>query len=134
MSDRFAKQERLLTEAMAGSARGPRRNGLFAVWLFMGSCGHLFEPHRVSERTHRRRLQALEKRLRSLLLPRPLERALRGAIQQLGDGTERSACVALRMMVVPVRETLGKDAAEAVARAAQLAEAGKGGAAGRRVK
>jgi hypothetical protein len=38
------------------------------------------------------------------------------------------------MMVVPVRETLGKDAAEAVARAAQLAEAGKGGAAGRRVK
>jgi hypothetical protein len=132
VSDRFAKQERRVTETMAGSARGPRRNGLFAIWLFMGSCGHLFDPHRVTERTHRRRLLALEKRLRSLLLPRPLERALHGGIQQLGKGTERSACVALRMMVAPVRETLGKDAAEAVASAAQLAESGNGSTAGGR--
>jgi hypothetical protein len=124
VSTRFSAQQSRLTEAMAESARGPRRNGLFALWLFLGSCGHLFPPNRVSERAHRRRLQALEKRLRSLLLPRPLERALRGGIQRLGGGTERSACIALRMLVTPVRETLGWDAAEAVARAAQLAESG----------
>jgi hypothetical protein len=116
---------------MAGSARGPRRNGLFALWLFLGSCGHLLPPNQVSERAHRRRLQALERRLRSLLLPRPLERALRGGIRQLGEGTERSACMALRMLVTPVRETLGRDAAEAVASAAQLAESGAARAGGR---
>lgn len=120
MSDALARQENVLIEALDTAMRGPRRNGLFAVWLILRSCGDLLSPNPVSERGHRRRSQGLAMRLRSLSLPVPLRRALEGALMQLGDGTSRGASIALQQLVAPVRETLGSTCADAVDRAAQI--------------
>jgi hypothetical protein len=121
MSDALARQESVLTEALETAIRGPRRNGLFAVWLVLRSCGDLLPPNPASERGHRRRLRGLDHRLRSLSLPAPLRRALAGALQQLDTGSAHSAGVALLQLVAPARETLGPTCGDAVERAARIA-------------
>ena len=121
MSDALARQESVLTEALETAIRGPRRNGLFAVWLVLRSCGDLLPPNPASERGHRRRLRGLDYRLRSLSLPAPLRRALAGALQQLDTGSSHSASVALLQLVAPARETLGPTCGDAVERAARIA-------------
>ena len=65
-----------LVGLLARAARGPERDGLFALWLMLRAAEALFPPHPVSLKNHRRRLQALETRLGSLALPAPLKRAL----------------------------------------------------------
>ena len=44
-------------EALAASARGPRRNGLFALWMFVRACDGVLPPDGLSPRAHRRRLE-----------------------------------------------------------------------------
>jgi hypothetical protein len=110
-----------LLEALAASARGPRRNGLFALWMFLRACDGLLPPDGLSPRTHRRRLQALERRLSSLSLPAPLKRALASGLRELGEGGSGAASLALTRLVAPVRETLGPEAAEIVGAAGHAA-------------
>src|SRR2546421_10009274 len=74
-------EERLVT-LIAESVRGPQREGLFALWLVVRAAEALLPPAPASATNHRRRLQALESRLRSPALPRPLKRALGPARQQ----------------------------------------------------
>src|SRR6266576_3118096 len=57
-------EDRLVT-LIAESARGPRREGLFALWLMVRAAEALLPPAPVSAKNHRRRLQALEKRIGS---------------------------------------------------------------------
>ena len=121
MSDAFARQETILAEALGTAVRGPRRNGLFAVWLVLRCCGDLLPPNRVSERGHSRRMVGLEHRLHGLSLPGPLRRALMGALQQLREGTPNAVAIALQQLVAPVDETLGATSGRTVARAAELA-------------
>ena len=61
-----------LVNLIAEAARGPRREGLFALWLVVRAAEALLPPVPVSAKNHRRRLQALETRLGSLALPAPL--------------------------------------------------------------
>src|SRR5207249_963163 len=80
--------------ALVGDAvRGPKRNGLFALWLVLRAAEALLPPGAVSAKNHRRRLQALETRLASLALPAPLKRALTAARHHLEAATPGAAAL-----------------------------------------
>ncbi|HEV8266338.1 MAG TPA: hypothetical protein VGQ06_15425 [Gemmatimonadales bacterium] len=113
--------EEHLVALIAEAVRGPKRDGLFALWLVVRAAQGLFPPAPVSSRNHRRRLQALETRLSSLALPAPLKRALAAARQHLEPATPRAAAVVLSQLVAPAREVLGPEAADAIAVAARAA-------------
>jgi len=112
-----------LLELLAASARGPRREGLFAVWLTARvALGQGMDPP-MPERAQRRRIEALERRLARLSLSPPLKRALAGTLALLRDSGARPAAMALQQLTAPVRETLGAEAAEAIAKAVRVARA-----------
>lgn len=113
-------EERLVT-LIAEAARGPRREGLFALWLVVRAAEALLPPAPVSAKNHGRRLQALESRLASLALPAPLRRALSAARQHLETATPNAAALVLSQLTAPAREVLGAEAAEAVTVAARTA-------------
>jgi hypothetical protein len=116
-----------LIDVLSAVARGPQRNAAFALWLFVHTCEGLLPPEPISDRAHQRRLQSLERRLSSLSLPAPLKRALAASLSELAVGTAFAASVALYQLVAPARETVGREAADAVAAAARAArDAGSG--------
>jgi hypothetical protein len=115
-----AAEERLI-ELVAGAVRGPKREGLFALWLVVRSAEALLPPKPVSGKNHRRRLQALEARLASLALPAPLKRALAAARQHLEPATPAAAALVLSQLIAPAREVLGPEAGEAITVAARSA-------------
>lgn len=104
---------------VAEAERGPRRDGLYALWLVLRAAEALLPPDPISLKNHRRRLVALENRLGGLALPAPLKRALSGARAQLEAGTPAAAAVVLAQLVAPTRDVLGSEAADAVAAAAR---------------
>jgi hypothetical protein len=103
------------------TARGPRREGIFALWLTVRVAQDLLRDVPPSERAHRRRLQALKHRLSSLTIPPPLRRALVAAISQLEETQPDTAAQVLSQLVAPARDTGGAEAGEAVAQAARAA-------------
>ena len=105
------------------TARGPRREGIFALWLTVRVAQDLLRDPPPAERAHRRRLQALEHRLSSLTVPPPLRRALGAAMSQLRDGRPEAAAQVLSQLVAPAREAGGPEAGEALAQAARAARA-----------
>ena len=112
-----------LLELLAAAARGPRREGLFAVWLTARvALGQGLDPP-LPERAQRRRIEALERRLARLSLAPPLKRALAGTLALLRDSGARPAAIALQQLTAPVRETLGAEAAEAIAKAVRVVRA-----------
>jgi hypothetical protein len=124
---------------LAETARGPKRGGLFALWLTMRVAGDLVLDPPLPERAHRRRVQALERRLSSLTMPPPLRRALASAVSQLREVRPETAATVLSQLVAPARDTGGAEAGEAVALAARKARqavsgesAKRAGAAGKR--
>src|SRR3954447_1207011 len=114
-------EERLVT-LIAEAARGPQREGLFALWLIVRAAEGLLPPTPVSAKNHRRRLQALETRLGSLALPAPLKRALVAARQHLETATPGAAALVLSQLTAPARDVLGAEAADAVSVAARAAK------------
>ena len=113
-----AAEDRLI-ESLAATARGTRRNGTYALWLFVRTCGGLLPPEPLSEPSQRGRLAGLVRRFKSLALPGPLRRALAGGVRELGDGTSRAAAIALQQLIAPARESVGAEAGDAVALAAR---------------
>jgi hypothetical protein len=113
-------EEKLVT-LIAESARGPQREGLFALWLVVRAAEALLPPAPVSAKNHRRRLQALETRIGSLALPGPLKRALAAARQHLETATPNAAALVLSQLTAPTRDVLGSEAADAVTVAARTA-------------
>ena len=113
--------EARLIALIAEAARGPERDGLFALWLVLRAAEGLLPPTPVSSRNHRRRLQALQSRLATLALPAPLQRALAAAGAHLEPATPAAAALVLSQLVAPAREVLGPEAGEAVAVAARSA-------------
>jgi hypothetical protein len=111
-----------LLQLLPQTGRGPRREGIFALWLTLRVAQDLVRDP-PAERAHRRRLQALEHRLSSLTLPPPLRRALAAAINQLRDARPETAVQVLSQLVAPARESGGADAGDAVAHAAKAARA-----------
>lgn len=113
-------EERVIA-LVAAAARGPRRDGLFALWLMLRVAEAVLPPHPVSAKNHRRRLAALEHRLASLALPGPLKRALAAARLHLEPATPAAAALVLSQLVAPARDVLGPEAGDALAVAARAA-------------
>ena len=105
------------------TGRGPRREGIFALWLTVRVAQDLLRDAPPAERAHRRRLQALEQRLSSLTLPPPLRRALAAALSQLREPKPETAVQVLSQLVAPAREAGGPEAGDALAQAARAARA-----------
>jgi hypothetical protein len=103
------------------TGRGPRREGIFALWLTVRVAQDLLRDTPPTDRAHRRRLQALEQRLSSLTMPPPLRRALAAAISQLRESRPETAVQVLSQLVAPAREAGGVEAGEAVAQAVRAA-------------
>ena len=122
MTPTAAPVEDRLVALVAEARRGPRRDGLYALWLVVRAAEGCLPPAPVSRRNHRRRLQALESRLGGLALPAPLRRAFTSARQHLEPGTAAAAALVLSELIAPAREVLGPDAADAVTTAARAAK------------
>lgn len=106
--------------ALTEKARGPERDGVFALWLVvraaLGSVPGMTAPQRQAVR-----LTALASRLRSLNAPGPLRRSLTAALAGLQPSDGSSPGTVLQQLIAPAGETLGRKAAEAVAAAARAA-------------
>lgn len=99
------------------AGRGPRREGIFALWLTLRVAqDYLLEPP-LPERAARRRLMALETRLSSLTVPPPLRRALAAALLQLREGQAQAVPLALAALVAPARDAVGPEAGDALQQA-----------------
>ncbi len=107
-----------LLRVLATAARGPRRDGVFALWLTVRVASDIAEEPAWPERAHRRRVALLQRRLTSLTLPPPLRRALSSSLADLEELTPERAALAVTQLVAPARESLGPEAADAVRRVA----------------
>jgi hypothetical protein len=110
-----------LLRLLPQTGRGPKRGGIFALWLTLRVAQDLLMDPPPAERPHRRRVQALERRLTSLTMPVPLRRALVAALSQLRDMRPETAAQVLSQLVAPAREASGTEAGEAIAMAARSA-------------
>ncbi len=108
-----------LVELMGETPRGPRREGVFALWLTLRVAEDLLLTPPQADRAVKRRVAALERRLSSLSLPAPLRRALVAALAELNEPRREKAAQVLQLLVAPAREALGSDAAEILGRAAR---------------
>jgi hypothetical protein len=110
-----------LARLLPETARGPRRDGIFALWLTVRVAQDtLLEPP-LPDRLQKRRLAALEARLSSLTIAAPLRRALAGAMLHLREGGPGAAATVLSQLAAPARETLSAEVAEILTRNAQAA-------------
>lgn len=110
-----------LVRVMGEMPRGPKREGVFALWLTLRVAEDLLHLPPPPERGTRRRVAALEQRLSSLSLPAPLRRALVSALAELKEPRRERVGQVLLLLVAPVREALGAEASEVMARAARSA-------------
>ena len=110
-----------LEALLPGTARGPRRDGVYALWLTVRVALDFSLAPPLPERAARRRVAALERRLASLSLPAPLRRALGATVGEMRAADPTTTALALAQLVAPARETLGPDAGDAIALAARVA-------------
>jgi hypothetical protein len=110
-----------LVELLPRTGRGPRRDGVYALWLTLRVAQDMLLDPPLPDRGVRRRLAALESRLSSLTLPPPLRRGLAGALLQLREEGAAGVPLTLGSLVAPARETTGQEAGEALQRAARAA-------------
>lgn len=122
MNGHLAPTEQHLIRDLQATVRGPKRNGLFALWLFVRACDGMLPPKSLSPKSHRRRLEGLKKRLSSLSMDPPLKRALGGGLGELEAGTAEAACLVLRQLVAPVGDVLGAETATVISSAAKNAK------------
>ncbi|HEU5219327.1 MAG TPA: hypothetical protein VFU23_11740 [Gemmatimonadales bacterium] len=108
-----------LIKLMGETPRGPRREGVFALWLTLRVAEDLLLTPPLADRAVKRRVTALEGRLSSLSLPAPLRRALVAALAGLADPRRDRAGQVLQLLVAPAREALGVEASEILGRAAR---------------
>lgn len=112
-----------LLALLADAERGPRRDGLYALWLTGRAASDMVLGVGGTERTQAKRLAALEHRLSSLTLPAPLRRGLVAALSHLREAAGAGGALALGQLVAPVRDSLGAPASDVLARAARAARA-----------
>ena len=122
MNDHLIQAENRLVDCLQSAVRGPRRNGLFALWLLVRVCDDALPPTPLSGRAQRRRLDALVKRLSSLSLPPALRKALAGSIGELSEGADEKVVTALQRLVEPTNEAIGQEAADAIVQAVRAAK------------
>ena len=108
------------THALAESARGPERDGVFALWLVVRAALAAAPPAAPPAR-QAERLKALGSRLKSLNAPAPLRRSLVAALSDLGASRAVAPAVVLAQLTAPAAECVGRRSAEAVQAAARAA-------------
>ena len=108
----FTPTARALVALMAEAPRGPRRDGLFALWLTVRVIEDL--PHQgvQVDRAFRRRVTLLDQRLSSLALPPPLRRGLTGALSRLREASRSEAGQLLSLLAGPARDGIGPEASD----------------------
>ena len=119
----FSPAARALVSLMGDTPRGPRREGLFALWLTLRLVEDLLLEPPQPERTIRRRVTLVERRLSSLTLPPPLRRGLVTVLQELAQAGRKDAPALLTLLAAPTRDGLGAEAADTISRAARAARA-----------
>ena len=107
---------RAVVELMAQAPRGPKRDGLFAVWLTLRVVEDLAQDPPLPERAVKRRATLLERRLTSLSLPTPLRRGLLGILTTLPDARPRDAAALLALLATSARDGLGTEIGDRLAR------------------
>ena len=121
VTDHLAAVEDRILADMADAGRGPRRNGLFALWLFVRHCDGALPPAPLSARASAERLDGLERRLSSLTLPAALRRALPASVRELRSDHGDRVALALQQLSAPAREAVGSTSADALLLAARAA-------------
>jgi hypothetical protein len=116
----LAAADDAFARALADSARGPQRDGVFALWLVVRAA-LTSAPSAPAAPRQADRLRALASRLRSLNTPAPLRRSLSAALADLGAPRAAAPAVVLTQLAAPAAECLGRQAAEAVQAAARAA-------------
>jgi hypothetical protein len=110
-----------LVRLLARTARGPKREGIYALWLTVRVTQDLLATPPVADRAHRRRVQALEHRLATLTLPPQLRRALAAALLQRRNPRPDTAADVLAQLAAPAREATGAEPGDVLATAAKAA-------------
>ncbi|MDX2060323.1 MAG: hypothetical protein SFV24_21115 [Gemmatimonadales bacterium] len=110
---------RTLAEWMAAAPRGPRRDGIFALWLTVRVIEDLANQGPTVERAFRRRVGLLDQRLSSLALPIPLRRGLTGVLTRLKEAGRGDAGSLLQLLGAAAREAIGPEAVDLFQRAAR---------------
>ena len=110
-----------LVRLLARTSRGPRREGIFALWLTVRVTQDLIATPPVAERAHRKRVLALEHRLATLTLPPQLRRALTAALLQLKNPRVETAADVLSQLAAPARDGAGAETGDVIAAAARAA-------------
>ena len=116
---------RSLIELMGATPRGPKREGIFALWLTVRVIEDLAQTPPPLERNHRRRVASLEHRLSSLTVPAPLRRGLTGALIALRDADRAGVPSILLQLAAPTKEGVGAEAADTLIKAAKEMKGGK---------
>ena len=124
MTDRGLPATRL-TELLAHAARGPKREGLFALWLVVRAAEDEILDPPLPPRLRARQLESLRNRLATLTLPAPVRRGVTSALALLDEAGPGAGATALQQLTAPTRESLGAEAAEAVAAAARAVRGAK---------
>jgi hypothetical protein len=112
--------DRALTSALAASARGPERDGVFALWLAVRAALAAAPPARAPARQSDR-LRAVGQRVRSLTAPAPLRRSLGAALADLLPARGVAPSVVLSHLLAPAAESCSALAAAAIHAAARAA-------------
>ncbi len=112
--------DRALVSALEASARGPERDGAFALWLVVRAALAAAPPAAPPAR-QAERLRAVGQRVRSLTAPVPLRRSLGAALADLLPARGVAPAVVLSHLVAPAQETCpaAAPALQAAARAAR---------------
>jgi hypothetical protein len=126
MKDHLVPAHDSLIAHLKETARGPSRNGAFAVWLFVHVCEDELPPLQISSRARRRRLSDLDRRLSSLSMPPSLKRALSDALVSLAEQTPDACLRALKSVSTQAREHLGAELGDALSLAARSAKSAIG--------
>ena len=108
-----------LVRLLARTARGPKREGIYALWLTVRVTLDLMATPPGADRALRRRVLALEHRLATLTLPPQLRRALAAALLQLKNPRPDTAADVLAQLAAPARDGAGSEAGDVLATAAK---------------
>ena len=114
-----------LAELMARTARGPRREGVYAVWLVVRAAEDRLREPPIPPKLLARQLESLTHRLATLTPPAPIRRGVASALALLAEGAADAPAAALHQLTAPARDALGPEVAEAVGSAARAARGPK---------
>src|SRR5690349_13044341 len=114
-----------LTELMARTARGPRREGVYAVWLVVRAAEDRLATPPIADKLLARQLEALTHRIATLTPPAPIRRGVASALALLAEAGPDSPAAALSLLTAPARDALGTEVADAVHAAARAARSSR---------